>query len=117
MKLETSGSPIAPSRIADTVIPTWTVEMNRTGSSISRSAVFAPRPPRAARSSSRLRRPVTSAYSAATKIAFPSTSRNTTTMRRAVLTRGWWCLDRNGSAPRGAPVLGGWSSTIDQAAV
>ena len=28
------------------MIPTWTVEMKRTGSSISRSAVRAPRPPR-----------------------------------------------------------------------
>ena len=32
---ETSGSPIAPRAIPKTVIPTWTVEMNRTGSSIS----------------------------------------------------------------------------------
>ena len=91
MKLETSGSPIAPSRIADTVIPTWTVEMNRPGRPSAGAPCFAPRPPRAARSSSRLRRPVTSAYSAVTKTAFPSTSRNTTTMRRAVLTRVGWC--------------------------
>ena len=55
------------------MIPTCTVEMNRTGSSISRSAVRAARFPRSARSSSRVRRAVTSAYSAATKIAFPST--------------------------------------------
>ena len=33
---------MAPRRIAKTVIPTCTVEMNRTGSSMRRSAVFAP---------------------------------------------------------------------------
>ncbi len=86
MSPESNGSPMAPRRIAKIVIPTCTVEMNRTGSSMSRSAVFAPRPPRSARSSSRDRRPVTRAYSAATKIAFPRTSRNTMTMRREVLT-------------------------------
>ena len=86
MSPESSGSPMAPSRIAKIVIPTWTVEMNRTGSSMRRSAVFAPRPPRSARSSRRDRRPVTRAYSAATKTAFPSTRRNTMTMRREVLT-------------------------------
>ena len=73
--------------VPDTVIPTWTVEMKRTGSSMSRSAVRAPSPPRAARSSRRFRRAVTSAYSAATKIAFPSTSRRTIRMRSDVLTR------------------------------
>ena len=45
-----------------------------------------PRPPRSARSSSLRRRAVTRAYSAATKIAFPSTRRNTMAMRREVLT-------------------------------
>ena len=86
MNPESSGSPMAPSRIPDTVIPTCTVLMNRTGSSIRRSALRAPTPlllP--ARSSSRLRRAVTSAYSAATKIAFPNTSRKMTTTRRVVL--------------------------------
>ena len=43
---ETSGSPIAPSAIPTTVMPTWTVEMNLTGSSIIRSAVRAARLPR-----------------------------------------------------------------------
>ena len=38
MNPESSGSPMAPSRIPETVIPTWTVLMNRTGSSIRRSA-------------------------------------------------------------------------------
>ena len=118
MRPESSGSPIAPSRIAEIVIPTWTVEMKRTGSSISRSAVRAPRPPRSARSSSRLRRAVTSAYSAVTKIAFPSTRRKTMTMRRGVLTPPLGPRsDSSENAPEGAQVLGGWSSTIDQAAV
>ena len=76
---------MAPSRIADTVMPTWTVEMKRTGSSIRRSAVRAPRPPRSARSSSLLLRAVTSAYSAATKIAFARTSRKMITMRSGTL--------------------------------
>ena len=48
--------------------------MKRTGSSMSRSAVRAARLPPSARSSSRDRRAVTSAYSAATKTALPSTS-------------------------------------------
>ena len=56
------------------VIPTWTVLMNRTGSSMSRSAVRARGCRRARARSRRLRRAVTSAYSAATKKAFPSTS-------------------------------------------
>ena len=89
MSPESSGSPMAPSRIAKIVIPTCTVEMNRTGSSMRRSAVFAPRPPRSARSSRRDRRPVIRAYSAATKTAFPRTRRNTMTSLREVL-MGWF---------------------------
>ena len=57
MRSEISGSPMAPRRIAKIVIPTWTIEMKRTGSSMSRSAVsraaaaalgalLEPRPPR-----------------------------------------------------------------------
>ncbi len=86
MRPESSGSPMAPSRIAETVIPICTVLMNRTGSSIRRSAVRAPSPPFSARSSRRFLRPVTSAYSAATKIAFANTSRKMMTTRRDVLT-------------------------------
>ena len=84
---ERSGSPRAPRRMPKTVIPTCTVEMKRTGSSSSLSAVLARRLPRFASSSSRPRRAVTSEYSAATKTAFPSTSRRMTTSRRESLTR------------------------------
>ena len=49
------------------VIPTWTVEITRTGSSISRSAASAPLPPRAR---SAPRRAVTIEYSPITKKAF-----------------------------------------------
>ena len=42
---ETSGSPTTPRAMLRTVIPTWTVEMKRTGSSIIRSAVLAARLP------------------------------------------------------------------------
>ena len=83
-KLEMSGSPSAPRRMPKTVIPTWTVEMKRTGSSRRRSAVLARRFPRLASSSSRVRRAVTSEYSAATNTAFPSTSRRMMTMRRRI---------------------------------
>ena len=71
-----------PIAIPQTVIPTCTVLMNRTGSSIKRSA-------RRAGSeficSRRPRRAVTSAYSAATKIAFASTSTSTRVTRRKSL--------------------------------
>ncbi len=77
---------MAPSMIPKIVMPTCTVLMNRTGSSISLSAVSAARLPPSARGSRRLRRAVTSAYSAATKIAFPSTSRRIATMRPSSLT-------------------------------
>ena len=83
---EISGSPIAPMRIAKIVIPSCVEEMKRTGSSIKRSAARAPRLPRVARSSSRARRAVIRAYSAATKTALPNTRRNTTRMRRRTLT-------------------------------
>ena len=85
---ETSGPPMAPSMIPKIVMPTWTVLMNRTGSSISLRAVWAGRLPPSARGSRRLRRAVTSAYSAATKIAFPSTSRRTAMTRKNSLTPG-----------------------------
>ena len=83
---EMNGSPRAPRRIPKTVIPTCTVEMKRTGSSSNRRAVFARRLPRLASSSSRVRRAVTTEYSAATNTAFPSTSRRMMTTRRESLT-------------------------------
>ena len=82
---ETSGSPMAPRAIPTTVMPTCTVEMNRTGSSIILSAVRAARFPPSARSSRRDRRAVMSEYSAATKIAFRSTRKSTTRMRATSL--------------------------------
>ncbi len=85
-KCEINGSPIAPRRIENTVIPSCTVLMNRVGSSISRSAVAAPRTPRRRISASLVRRAVTSEYSATTNRAFPSKSRNTRKMRRPSLT-------------------------------
>ena len=85
---ERNDAPIAPRRMLKTVMPTCTVEMKRTGSSSIVSAVLARRFPRLAISSRRGRRAVTSAYSAATKMAFPSTSRRMTRMRRESLTPG-----------------------------
>ena len=64
----TTGSPTAPVRMPTAVIPTWTVEITRTGSSISRSAASAPLPPRAR---SAPRRAVTIEYSPITKKALP----------------------------------------------
>jgi len=60
--------------------------MKRTGSSISRSATLAPRFPPFASSCSRVRRAVTSAYSATTKNAFPAMRRNIRKKRRPSLT-------------------------------
>ena len=82
-KCASSGSPMAPSRIEKIVIPIWTVEMKRTGSSMSRRAIAAERLPSLASSCRRARRAVTSAYSATTKYAFPRTSRSTTRMIRS----------------------------------
>jgi len=62
----TKGSPTAPVRIPIAVIPTCTVEITRTGSSISRNAASAPLPPRAR---SAPRRAVTIEYSPITKKA------------------------------------------------
>ena len=92
---------MAPIAIPKTVIPTCTVLMNRTGSSMSRSA-RARAGCRVEPLLSRPRRAVTSAYSAATKTAFPSTSRNTMMMRRRSLTprspgRGYWAVARRPS--------------------
>jgi hypothetical protein len=86
IRSEISGSPMAPMRIAKIVIPSCVEEMKRTGSSINRNAARAPRLPFPARSSSRARRAVIRAYSAATKTALPNTRRNTTRMRRRTLT-------------------------------
>ncbi len=77
---------MAPRAIPKTVIPIWTVPMNLTGWSIRSSAERARRLPASASGSRRLRRAVTSAYSAATKTAFPSTSRKIARMRRVSLT-------------------------------
>ena len=85
IRSEISGSPMAPTRIAKTVIPSCVALMKRTGSSMRRSATRAPRPPLSARSSSRARRAVMSAYSAATNTALPSTSRSTITIRTNTL--------------------------------
>ena len=109
-----SGSPIAPRAIPKTVIPTWTVEMNRTGSSIVSSAVRAARFPSSARSSSRVRRAVTSAYSAATKIALRSTSSEHDEDARHVTHRA--PLRKVVAPLPGARVLGG-SSPSTQAEV
>ncbi len=85
MRSERSGSPMAPTRIAKIVMPSCVLEMKRTGSSISRSAARAPRLPFAAPSSSRARRAVISAYSAATNTALPRTSSSTTMTRSGTL--------------------------------
>ena len=100
MSPESNGSPMAPRRIAKIVIPTCTRrdEPDRIVHEPQRRLARRDRRARA-RSSSRDRRPVTRAYSAATKTAFPSTRRNTMTMRR-----------EDAHAPSGAPVLGGKSS-------
>src|SRR5688500_16024347 len=66
------------------VIPTCTVEITRTGSSISRSAARAPALSRAA---SAARRAVTTEYSPITKNAFAATRPRTARMRRRSLTR------------------------------
>ena len=71
----------------NTVIPICTVLMKPTGFSIRASAACARRLPACASGSSRERRAVTSAYSAATKIAFPSTSSRITRIRSASLMR------------------------------
>jgi hypothetical protein len=75
----TIGSPTAPSRIENAVIPSWTVPMKRIGLSMIRNAILARRLPLSAISLSRDRRAVTSEYSAATKNAFARTIRRTTT--------------------------------------
>ena len=106
---DTSGSPIAPSMIPNTVIATCTVLMKRTGWSMSRNAVRAGRLPFSARSSRRARRAVMSEYSAATKIAFPSTSSRHDDDAHGVahgLSRS-----KDGRPGGGAPVLGGSSSS------
>ena len=69
IRSRTTGSPTAPVRMPMAVIPTWTVEITRTGSSISRSAASAPFPPRAR---SAPRRAVTIEYSPITKKALPA---------------------------------------------
>ena len=74
--------------IPEIVIPTCTVEMNRAGVSMSRSAVRAARLPSFARSSSRARRAVISPYSAATKIAFARMRTPTATISRKTVTPG-----------------------------
>ena len=61
------------------VIPTCTVEITRTGSSISRSADSAPFPPRAR---SAPRRAVTIEYSPMTKNALPAIRASSATMRK-----------------------------------
>ena len=94
-----SGSPRAPSRIENSVIPSWTVPMKRTGLSMIRSAMRAPRLPRRPARAGGSGAPVTSAYSAATKKAFPATSRRT---RR--------CGGGRHAPISGARVLGGSSS-------
>jgi hypothetical protein len=85
-KSERRGSPTAPMRMANTVMPSWMTPMKRTGSSIRPSALLAPRLPRAARSSRRARRAVINEYSAATKSALPSTSRSTIRRSRTTVT-------------------------------
>ena len=77
-----AGSPTAPVRIPSAVMPTWTVEITRTGSSISRSADAAPRLPASARAATADRRAVTTLYSPMTKKALPPTRASTTRMRR-----------------------------------
>ena len=81
----TSGSAIAPVRIPIAVIPTCTVEITRTGSSIRRSAARAPAWPASARGASAERRAVTTAYSPMTKNALPATSASTASTRRTSL--------------------------------
>src|SRR5829696_2668955 len=73
----TVGSASAPSKMPMAVIPTCTVEMTRTGSSISRSAARAPAEPASARGASAARRAVTTVYSPITKKAFAATSAST----------------------------------------
>jgi hypothetical protein len=102
-KSESRGSPTAPMRMANTVMPSWITPMNRTGSSMRLSALFAPRLPRAARSSRRARRAVINEYSAATKSALPSTSMST--IRRSRKTVTTLALAPFASAPRGVCAL------------
>ena len=78
--LLTTGSDTAPVTIPSAVIPTWTVEMTRTGSSRSRLAASAPRPRYFA---SVERRTVTIAYSAMTKNALAPISASTSRTRSA----------------------------------
>ena len=80
-----AGSPTAPVRMPIAVIPTWTVEITRTGSSISRSADSAPRPPRAR---SGPRRAVTIEYSPITKKALPPISASRARMRKKIVHEG-----------------------------
>jgi hypothetical protein len=84
--LSTIGSPTAPRAIEKAVIPSCTVPMKRTGLSMMRRAMRARRLLLWASSMRRLRRAVTSAYSAATKKAFPSTSRRTARIWRKMFT-------------------------------
>ena len=62
------------------------VPMKRTGSSMIRRAILARRLPSAASSDRRERLAVTSEYSAATKNAFPATSRRTARISRKTVT-------------------------------
>src|SRR3954452_24959820 len=68
------------------VMPTWTVEITETGSSMSRSAAAARRLPASARGWSAARRAVTTEYSPMTKNALRATSPSTARTRRTSLT-------------------------------
>src|SRR6266498_1643100 len=83
----TIGSPTAPRAIENAVIPSCTVPMKRAGLSMIRRAMLARRLPVSANSFRRARRAVTSAYSAATKNAFPATIRRTAMSWRRITPR------------------------------
>ena len=101
-KCSTSGSPIAPRAIEKAVIPSWTVPMKRTGSSMIRRAILARRLPSAASSDRRVRLAVTSAV----------LGRNEERVPRDEQENGE-DLEENGHAPLpGAWVLGGISSNF-----
>src|SRR5215207_9760380 len=80
-RFRTVGSASAPNRMPIAVMPTCTVEITRTGSSISRSAARAPAEPASARGTSAARRAVTIAYSPITKNALPATRTSTASTR------------------------------------
>ena len=95
-KSESNGSPTAPMRMANTVMPTWMRPMNRTGSSMRRSAVFAPRPPP--------RRLLLEAHAARRDERVLGRDEERAPQHEEEHDQD---VEKNSHAPSGAPVLGG----------